>query len=232
VIQPHSDLFAVLARQLAGEQDRDAVLRRAVDAAVTQIEGAEHAGITVLTAKSVTTPVASSDLVRDVDHHQYATGEGPCLSAALEHQHTVRVDDLSSDFRWPQFSSAATSLGVHSMLSFQLYTSTNGTTTDTIGALNIYAGKPHAFTDDSVHTGTLLAAHVAVAAAAAARTTDLQIAMASRDVIGQAKGILMERFKLTPDQAFDLLIAASMHTNVKLRDVAERLTATGELVTD
>jgi GAF domain-containing protein len=231
--RPDPDLLAGLARQLAAETDRDGVLRRVVDVAVTEIDGAEHAGITVLAARTVTTPVATSNLVRDVDQFQYATGEGPCLTAALENVPVVRVDDLHADTRWPEFSTAATGLGVRSMLSFQLYTSKNGTDvgSDTIGALNIYAGRPHAFTDDSVHTGALLAAHAAVAATAAERTDSLQIALQSRDVIGQAKGILMERFKLPADQAFDLLIAASQHTNTKLRAVAERLTATGELAT-
>ncbi|MHA3701806.1 GAF and ANTAR domain-containing protein [Jatrophihabitans sp. YIM 134969] len=210
------------------EQDRDAVLRRVVAASVVEIEGAEHAGITVLTPKSVTTPVASSDLVREIDRAQYATGEGPCLTAAAHQEPVVRVDDLATDARWPRFSRAVSGSGVRSMLSFQLYTSA-GAAADTIGALNIYSSRSSVFTADSVHTGTLLAAHAAVAAAAAAENANLRIALRSRDAIGQAKGILMERYKLTAEQAFDLLITASQHTNEKLRDVAERLTATGEL---
>ncbi|HEX4729567.1 MAG TPA: GAF and ANTAR domain-containing protein [Jatrophihabitans sp.] len=225
--QPNADLFARLARQLATEEDRDAILRRLVAASVSQIDGAEHAGITVLTRKAVATPIATDDLVRDVDKHQYTTGEGPCLTAAIEHQHVVRVDDLHTDLRWPEFSTAIADLGVRSMLSFQLYTGE-----DTIGALNIYAAVPNAFTEDSIHTGALLATHAALAAAAAEKSSNLRIALQSRDTIGQAKGILMERYKLTAEQAFDLLITASQHTHLKLRDIAEQLTATGELTTD
>ena len=229
--QPNPDLLATLARELAAEDDRDAVLARVVDASVSQIDGAERAGITVLTRKAVSTPVATDDLVRAIDKHQYITGEGPCLTAARDQQHVVRVDDLHTDSRWPEFSAAVAELRVRSMLSFQLYTA-NPTGADTIGALNIYAAAPNAFTDDAVHTGTVLAAHAAVAAAAAHKTSNLRVALQSRDTISQAKGILMERFKITPEQAFDVLIAASQHTHHRLRDVAERLTTTGELVLD
>ena len=229
--RPDPDLMAGLARQLAAEDSLDRLWRRVVDASVSQIDGAEHAGITVLTRKSVSTPVASDHLVREIDERQYAVAEGPCLTAALQHEPVVRVADLHSDQRWPKFSAAIAHLDVRSMLSFQLYTGT-GTDDGTIGALNIYAGPTDAFTDESVHTGSLLAAHAAVAAAANAETGGLRIALESRDAIGQAKGILMERYKITSQQAFDLLIAASQNTHRKLRDVAERLAATGELTAD
>ncbi|QGK68302.1 ANTAR domain-containing protein [Allosaccharopolyspora coralli] len=229
---PDPDLLATLARQLAAEDDVDAVLRRTVQTSLTQIEGAERAGITMTTRGSVSTPVASDELVCVLDKHQYSTGEGPCLSAAFEHEPVIRVDDLSTDRRWVEFSTAVAHLGVRSMLSFQLYTTDAGAHATTLGALNIYAEAPYAFTDDAVHIGTLLAAHAAVAATAAAEQANLRIALQSRDVIGQAKGVLMERFKLTPEQAFDLLIAASQHTNQKLREVAEHLTTTGQLPTE
>ena len=139
----------------------------------------------------------------------------------------MQVADLSTDDRWPEFAAAAVHLGVRSMLSFQLYTDA-----DTIGALNIYAAGPNAFTDDSVRTGTLLATHAAVAAVAAAESGHMRIALQSRDVIGQAKGILMERFRITAEQAFDLLIAASQNSHRKLNEVAAELAATGELSLD
>ena len=233
-VTQEADLLARLARDLAGERDLDGVLRRVVEASAAQIDGAENAGITILSQKSVSTPAATSDLVREVDKHQYATGEGPCLSAAIDHQPVVRVDDLGTDPRWPRFATAATALGVRSMLSFQLYTAPGGAGTAdvTMGALNVYAAGPAAFGDDSVHTGTLLAAHAAVAAAGAATSSNLRLALQSRDTIGQAKGILMERYKITAEQAFDLLIAASTRTNRKLKDVAADLATTGALRVD
>jgi transcriptional regulator with GAF, ATPase, and Fis domain len=230
--RPQAELFAQLSRELAAEADREGVLRRVVHASVAQIDGAEHAGITVLSQKAVSTPITTGGLVREIDKHQYATGEGPCLTAALQHEPIVRSDDLSTDSRWPRFAPAAVSLGVRSMLSFQLYTDSGTGEHDTIGALNIYAAEPDSFSDDSVHIGTLLAAHAAVAAAAAAKNTNLRIALQTRDTIGQAKGILMERYKITGDQAFDLLIAASQRTHRKLKDIAADLAATGALAAD
>ncbi len=224
---PEIDRLAALVRQLATEPEVDGVLARVVDASVSQIDGAEHAGITLLSGKSVSTPVATDEMVREVDRQQYATGQGPCLTAALEFQPVVRVDDLRTDARWPAFSAAVAYLGLRSMLSFQLYTDS-----DTIGALNVYAAPTGAFSDDSVHTGTLLAAHAAAAATAASTTANLRIALDSRDLIGQAKGILIERYKITAEQAFDLLIAASQRSHRKLKDVAAGLTATGELSID
>ena len=218
------DRIAELAREFAAEADVTALWRRVVDASVQQIEGAQHAGITVIDRRSVSTPAASDDLVAEIDRHQYGTGQGPCLQAAIDHEPVVRADDLRVDGRWPEFAKRVTELGILSMLSFQLYTDR-----ETIGALNLYAEKPDAFNDESVQMGLLLATHAALAAAAKSTAGNLRVALASRDVIGQAKGILMERYRLTADQAFDLLIAASQRTQRKLNDVASELAATGEL---
>ena len=224
---PNPDLLAVLARQLAAEEDVAAVLRVVVDAALSHVDGAEHAGITALSRKSPSTLVATDDIVQRIDQHQYDTQQGPCLTAAMDHEPVVRVDDLRTDSRWPEFAAAVLELGVRSILSFHLYSHR-----DTLGALNIYAGPPNAFNDDSVHTGTLLAAHAAVAAAATTKVHNLRVALGTRDVIGQAKGILMERYKIDANAAFDLLIGASQHTHRKLNEVASRLATTGELRLD
>lgn len=224
---PDPDWFADLARRLAADDQLDAVLNRVVQASRRRVAGAEHAGITMVTGRSVETPAATDPLVRDVDRLQYATGQGPCLAAAVERHRAVRVDDLGTDRRWPEFSAAAADLGVRSMLSLQLFTGA-----ETIGALNLYAAAPHAFGDESVRIGSLLAAQAAAAAVAAVRTGNLRIALHTRDVIGQAKGILMERHKITAERAFDLMIGASQQTHRKLADVAADLAATGELTLD
>ena len=221
------DGLAGLARSLAAEADLAGVRSRVLEAALAHIEGAEYAGITALSRREASTPAATDELVLVIDKLQYATGEGPCLSAAADHEAVVLVDDLTADGRWPVFSDGAVSHGIRSMLSLHLYTAC-----DTIGALNVYAREPHAFTADSVHTGVLLAAHSAAAIVAAATTTNLRRALDSRDVIGQAKGILMERFKITSADAFDMLIAASQDSNRKLRDVAAELSDTGVLIGD
>jgi GAF domain-containing protein len=138
---------------------------------------------------------------------------------------------MRKEDRWPDYALHAAELGVGSSLSVPL--PFQGAT---IGALNNYATTPRAFDEDDVRLGEEVAAFVAIAvgnAEAAARATDdvlnMRRAMESRAVIEQAKGILMERFKVTSEQAFTVLTHASQRSNVKLRDIAEELTATGEL---
>ncbi|HKF87521.1 MAG TPA: ANTAR domain-containing protein [Propionibacteriaceae bacterium] len=120
-------------------------------------------------------------------------------------------------------------------LSYQL-TPAGGGAADVGGSLNSYGVHPFAFSDTAQEIGLILAAHASVAARAVAErstlhslTGDLQQALLSRDVIGQAKGILMERLKITPEDAFDLLRRSSQQLNIKLREVAHNLTDTGQL---
>ena len=214
-----------LARELQAELTTEALLRHIVMAAVTEVPGTQYAGITLVTGKEFTTRAASGELVARIDRVQYQAGEGPCLDAARHHE-TVRSDDLRTDDRWPGFARRAAALGVRSMLSFQLFAGG-----DSFGALNLYAADPAAFGPDSESTGVLLASHAALAMAAARTEAGLLTAMDSREMIGQAKGILMERYKITGVQAFGLLVASSQAVNRKLREVSEHLVATGELLT-
>lgn len=221
-------VFGSLPRELAVPEDSDEVLRLVVEAAVLEVDGATAAGITLITKHGFSTPAFTSDLVMAIDKVQYAAGEGPCVMAASEEIAVVRADDLATDERWPVFGERAVALGVRSMVSFQLYADQDGT----IGALNLYSPTSYVFSDDAVNVGGLIAAHAALARAAAMKTTNLRAALHNRDVIGMAKGILMDRYKVTPLQAFALLTAASQRAGVKLSAVAESLTATGEFVMD
>jgi GAF domain-containing protein len=214
-----------LARQLQADLTTETLLRHIVMAAVTEVPGAQHAGITLVTGKEFTTPAASGELIERIDQVQYQAGEGPCLDAARHHE-TVSCDDLGTETRWPRFARQAADLGVRSMLSFQLFAGG-----DSFGALNLYAADPAAFGPNSESTGLLLASHAALAMAAARTEAGLLTAMDSREMIGQAKGILMERYKITGVQAFGLLVASSQAVNRKLRDVAGHLVVTGELLT-
>ena len=125
---------------------------------------------------------------------------------------------MSADTRWPEFSLLATQLGVNSLLSFQLFVEN-----ENLGALNLYGGEAGVFSQDSLDVGTILAQHAAVALAAAVDEAQFQIALSSRDIIGQAKGILMHREKLTGLQAFNLMVRTSQRSNIKLFDLAEWL---------
>ena len=143
---------------------------------------------------------------------------------ALWNQETVRVDDLGSDSRWPVLGPRAAERGIGSMLCLQLFV-----LRDTLGSLNLIAYEKSALTDESEHIGLLLASHAALAVASAQELDHSAIALANRDVIGQAKGILMERFKITAEQAFEVLTKVSQDTNRKVYAIAEALTLTGTL---
>ena len=213
-----------LARSLQNEENLDDTLDGIVAAAVQTVPGAEHAGITAVQAReAVSTLAATDELVRKVDEVQYETRQGPCLDAVYR-QRTVRLSDMGSEDRWPDFARHAYDMGIRSMLSFQLYV-----TLDNLGALNLYAGEPDAFDDESENVGLLFAAHAAVAMAGARQHEQMARALSMRDLIGQAKGILMERHRVTANEAFMLLVRASQRTNTKLTDIALALAETGLL---
>jgi transcriptional regulator with GAF, ATPase, and Fis domain len=213
-----------LARDLQRQEDPHDTLLGVVRAAVELIPGVEEGSISVvLGRREVRSEVPSGELPRAVDAVQNEVGQGPCLDAAFKQQ-TVRVTDMSREQRWPKFAARALEAGAASMLSFQLYVEG-----DNLGALNLYSSQPNAFDDESEHVGLLFASHAAIAYAAAQKHSGLQQAVATRQLIGQAQGILMERHKITGDQAFALLVRHSQQENIKLRELSERLVRSGEL---
>jgi transcriptional regulator with GAF, ATPase, and Fis domain len=212
-----------LARDLEMAKDTKAVMLRIVTAAVDEIEGAIGSAITLLTNGKITSPVHSDPLAEQVGQIQATTKSGPCVETSRD-EITIRSDDLNKESRWPEFTSQALELGVQSVLSFQLFVEG-----DSMGALDVYGGRINAFDTEAENTGLLLASHAAIAMAASRDITNLKLGMENRDIIGQAKGILMERFKIAPHEAFDLLVMASQSTHRKLREVADELAATGEL---
>ncbi|WP_427170790.1 GAF and ANTAR domain-containing protein [Arthrobacter sp. 92] len=215
-----------LARELQHEHDLDAVLSGIVQAAVQLIPGVADASTSLVTGRKKVSPqVASGDLSRRVDALQSSSGQGPCLDAAY-HDRIVRVPDLSTESRWPAFCRGAVELGARSMLSIQLFVEG-----DRLGALNLYGRRPDAFDLESEQIGLLVAAHAAVAFADSQKISQLNEALITRQIIGQAEGILMERYKITAQQAFLVLTKASSSSNIKLREVAEDLTSSGEIPT-
>ncbi|SDO68166.1 GAF and ANTAR domain-containing protein [Lentzea jiangxiensis] len=213
-----------IALALQGQQGEQDTMDAIVHTAVGTIPGAAHAGImTVVGKKEIRTVATTGELPCAVDQAQFDTAQGPCLTALFDEK-IVSVPDVVHDERWPAFGRKAAEFEVGSMLSFQLYVQG-----EDLGALNLYASEPNAFDDESRHVGSLFAGHAAIALASAQERRELSAAVETRDLIGQAKGILMERHKLSADQAFTVLVRASQHTNVKLRDIAEQLTTTGQL---
>jgi GAF domain-containing protein len=222
----HTDLARVV---LAGRELSD-VLTEVIGIARKAMPGSDASSITLIREDRPFTAAYDGQLAMDCDEIQYGLGYGPCLDAGRAGE-LFLVADMRVEDRWPDYARHAVERGVGSSLSVPL--PFQGVT---IGALNNYATRPGAFAGADVSLAEEVAAFVAVAVgnaeAAARAVTDaanMRRAMNSRAVIEQAKGILMERHKVTADQAFTLLTHASQHANAKLRDLAEELVATGVL---
>ncbi len=194
-------------------------MQRIVDLAVETIDGCDHAGISLVEGRRITTPASSNDVPRRVDGIQYETGEGPCLDAIREHE-VFQTECLAEEGRWPKFSKRASDeTGVASMLCFRLFIEQ-----DTLKSLEPQLKRRAAFDDDDRAVGSVFASHAAVALSTAKHDEQMADALESRDVIGQAKGIIMARQGVTSDEAFDILRRASQRVNVKLRDLAKQVT--------
>jgi GAF domain-containing protein len=217
------DQFAAIARSLRNEPDELQTLEKALEAAVEVVSGCDAAGITLVQRRhrTVETPAATDDLARRSDQLQLEVGEGPCLSV-LDREDIIYCTDLMAERRWPLWAPrVADELGVLSMICFQLFT-----TQQSIGALNLYSFHVDAFDARDQAVGLALAAHIAVAVAASRDIDSHDRAIAHRTVIGQAEGLLMERYGLSPEQAFTFLKRVSQDSNTKLTDVAATLVRT------
>jgi GAF domain-containing protein len=222
----HEELASVV---LVGRNLAD-VLSEITGVGRRAMPGTDAASITLIRGESAFTATYDGQLALDADELQYERGYGPCMDAARAGQ-VFLIDDMRTEQRWPDYAQHAADRGVGSSLSVPLPFQSA-----TIGALNCYARRARAFSEADVTLGEDVASWVALAvsnAKAAAQTDDdlahMRTAMMSRAVIEQAKGMLMERHRLTDDQAFTMLTHASQQTNVKLRDVAAELVRTGAM---
>lgn len=213
--------IADITRRLYERRSLDVgVAAELVEHAAAELPGAEYANITVTADQfEIDTPAATTQAAIRIDDIQRRTGEGPCLSTAWEHR-VVYVEDLSRETRWPAFfcAEALETTAVRSIMGFQLFM-----TGKSIGALNVFADRPHAFDDRTRQLGSLFAAHSALVWDAGRRESQFQAALASRDIIGQAKGMIMERYGKDANQAFEMLRQLSHDTNVPLAEVAAKV---------
>jgi len=211
----------------------DDLLQMVADLARKVMPGNPETSVLLLVKDRPTTVVHTGPLAVDLDETQYASGQGPCLNTARTGELT-EVRDTRTETRWTDYMQHAAERGVLSSLSIPLVIDEEQQVS---GALNIYARRPDAFDEESRAVATRFGPYAAVAAgnlhayrSARDIADNLQIALESRAVIDQAKGVLVERYKLTPDQAFQLLARTSMHANRKVRDIADHLVRTGELL--
>lgn len=225
--------FARIAEQLYDAATYDDVLTRIAAAAVATVAGGESASVTLVEDGTYQTAAATDASASAVDLEQYEAGEGPSLDALTTP--VVGAPEFPDD-RWPLLGAHPGEHGVQSSLSYQLTAQDPGDGELSAASLNIYAPTPDAFDQAAQEIGAILAAHAALAARAVGERATLEAlgqhleqALLSRDVIGQAKGILMERLKTTPEEAFDILKRSSQKLNLKLREVASKLAETGEV---
>jgi transcriptional regulator with GAF, ATPase, and Fis domain len=213
--------FAEVARHVHASADFEDSLRRITDTAVSAVAGCEAASISLLDKDRPVTHGATDQLAYHGDQIQYAEGEGPCLDAAMNDR-WVSVPDLARSTLWRRSSTRiATELGVGSMFSCRL--ALDGAPNHTLGGLNLYATTPDAFSEQDQMLTILLASLGAVVVDAARQQRHLRAAIESRQVIGEAIGILRAQHNLASQQAFEMLSKASQRTNIKLRDLAQRI---------
>ena len=217
--------FAGLAAQIAGAGDNQASVQRMVDLAVKTVQGCRYAAVSMLRGRHGSLLAASDQVAEQLENLQNELGEGPTLAAARLEQDIV-IHDLSRESRWPRFAELAIrATGVGSVLAFRLAGSQPS-------VLTFYGGQPAGFTDEAVHTATIFAAQAGTLVAlliAEDHSANLETALLSSREIGMALGILMAHRKVTQEDAFDLLRAASQNLHRKLRDVATEVMETGTL---
>jgi GAF domain-containing protein len=191
--------------------------------AVTQLlPGAEDASIAFDSDGELQTVAAAGDTALAADDIQRALGDGPSRQVLTERR-TLRIADLLTDPRWPKFGPLAAEVGVRAALACPLPMPRKR-----LGVLSVYAGHPAAFDAAAELVIPVFAARAAIAAAYADKVTNLRRAIETRQVIGQAVGILMERHRLSPKQAFDAMVTTSQQSHIKLRELALRINETGE----
>lgn len=216
--------IAEAARTLYRPRSLDDTLQTIVEVACNSVPGFDHVGIATLEKKGqIETRAFTGDLVLSLDKAQYTLHEGPC-SDALHGTETVSVSvsvsNLHDEQRWPNYVPLARRAGVRSQLAVKLYLDEG-----TLGGINFYSTTEDDVSDDAQSLARLFATHAAIALGHAQEREHLNEGMQARRVIGQAIGILMERYEMNEDRAFAFLVRASSHRNIKLRGVAQELVA-------
>ncbi|MEU9227595.1 GAF and ANTAR domain-containing protein [Streptomyces massasporeus] len=219
--QKFAEEMALLARSLLRQDSVQQTLDEIAVSAVRLVDGCDAAGILAVRKGRAVTLASYGDMVEESDRRQGELGEGPCFDLArrADGDRVFRIVDMTQPQPgWPRYAEAARDLGIGSMTGVLLYTHEQD-----FGALNLYARRPGAFTEEIATAGWLLASHAAVALADARTIDQLEHALETRHAIGEAMGILMERHGMSDEEAFGVLRNISQHHNIKLRDVAQRV---------
>jgi GAF domain-containing protein len=216
--------FAGLLVDLHDDVDTDKMVQHIVDTAVRAID-CDAAGVMLVHGdKRIETAAFSDDSVQRADMLQLELHEGPCLSAMAGGDH-FRIDDTTTDQRWPRWSAGVAEIGIRSVISVWL---ANGDQKP-VGSLLVYSHRIHAFDDEDVAIARILGAHAAIAVRRLRREEAIERAIDSRTLIGQAEGVIMAKYQVTADQAFAVLTRCSQAANRKLRDISSEVVRTRTL---
>jgi len=177
----------------------------------------DDAGVLLRTEGQLITATATSPRVEESDRIQRETGEGPCYAASTAPE-IFSVPDTHAEPRWPDWASAVAGMGIRSAIGVPLRTHDRN-----YGALNLYSDTPGAFGEDDIAVALIFARHASIALDGASKQESFVHAIDARKAIGQAQGIIMERYNVTAETAFDVLRRFSQDNNLKLRVVAEHL---------
>ncbi len=219
-----NDLVRDLGSQAGSDFNLGSTLGELTSNAAQLLPGAAHAGITVSKRAGTIETVAATDrypvLLDDIQRNY---NEGPCLAAARR-QHPVRVDDLTLEDRWPRYASeAVANTPIRSVMSYPLFAHRPSS-----ASLNVYSEQANAFGEVAAHLGLVFAAYTTLTWNMLSRDQQFRKALSSRDTIGQAKGVLMERFAIDAEAAFQLLKRRSQETNTPVAEIARRLIESNE----
>ena len=207
------------------QETLESTMTKISEVSVRLIKGCDLASVSLVENGQVETPGASDEVAIDLDREQYRADSGPSLEA-IKQANKMIIDDMEIDTRWPEFSRAAVIKGASSTLSIPI--KSDGVTS----GLNLYGRSKHAFRDTPNELTDLLAGRVSIAienaklySASTRLTEQLNEAIKTREIIGEAKGILMAREGVSEDGAFQMLVTASQNTNTKLREIAQKIVA-------
>jgi GAF domain-containing protein len=200
----------------------DETLEAITHATLSTVPGFDHVGISTTTHRdgSIETRAGTDQLVWELDQIQYTLREGPCYDA-IRGAGVMVVENARDDPRWPRYMPEATQRGLRAQLAVGLYSDE-----DSLGGLNLYSTSSDTIHADAVHIAELFASQAAIALGRSRHASQLNQALETRKVIGQAIGILMGRYRLNEERAFHFLVRASSTSNIKLRDVAAELVRT------
>lgn len=213
----------VAARTINSSPTVEGTLDAIVHAAKASVPGFDEVGVSIVHHDgTIETKAATGQLVWDLDALQYELGAGPCVEA-MRDEPVVMAETIRHDQRWPGYVPRAVEAGLRSQLGVQLFLDER-----TLGGLNMYSTSSDTIEPDALHAAEMFATHAALALGHARLESQLTDAMASRKAIGMAIGLLMARYEVDQDQAFQFLVRVSSTSNTKLRDVAQEVVRQAE----